>query len=64
MRLDTPLLSRLRLLQVRKESALLDTDLAALYGVETKYSIKRSGETPGDSRVISLSSSRQKNGPL
>ena len=36
MRPDPPLLSRLRLLHVRNESVLLDTDLAALYGVETK----------------------------
>jgi hypothetical protein len=33
---DDPLLSRLRVLRVRDESVLLDSDLAALYEVETK----------------------------
>jgi len=36
MNSDDPLLSRLRVLRVRDESVLLDSDLAALYGVETK----------------------------
>jgi hypothetical protein len=33
---DDPLLSRLRVLRARDESVLLDSDLAALYEVETK----------------------------
>ena len=36
MNSDDPLLSRLRVLRVREESVLIDSDLAALYGVETK----------------------------
>lgn len=36
MNSDDPLLSRLRVLRVRDESVLLDSDLAALYAVETK----------------------------
>ena len=36
MRIDEPLLTQLRVLHLREESVLLDSDLAALYGVETK----------------------------
>lgn len=36
MNRDDPLLSRLRVLRVREESVLLDTDLATLYSVATK----------------------------
>lgn len=36
MNMDELPLSRLRVLRVRDESVLLDSDLAALYGVETK----------------------------
>jgi hypothetical protein len=36
MNTDDALLARLRILRVRDESVLLDSDLAALYGVETK----------------------------
>ena len=34
--LEEPLLSRLRVLRVREESVLLDSDLAMLYGAETR----------------------------
>ena len=39
-----------RMLQVRGQQVLLDRDVAALYGVETRISIRQSKTIPGSFR--------------
>ena len=55
---------KLKIYSIRDRSVVLDSDLASVYGVETRVSIKLSGEIERDSLQISRFSSQKKNGKI